>query len=280
MTLLQILLLAVVQGLAEMLPVSSSAHVILAQKLMGLNPGSPEMTFLLVMLHTGTMLGALLYFGKRWKNQNFHFYKMIVLATACTGFLGLALKVGIEKVLLEHILHHTKGEVENLFGNLFIIGGALLAAGILILWSSKHEARAKDATLTPRQSMWIGFVQGLCLPFRGFSRSGATISTGMSAGVSRALAEEFSFALAVALTPAAIALETRRLFKSMHEQAGTFDFAHAMTPGLIGMVFSFVGALIALKWLSSWLEKGRWHYFGFYCVAFACVVLAAAFSGV
>jgi undecaprenyl-diphosphatase len=102
----------------------------------------------------------------------------------------------------------------------------------------------------------------------------------MSAGVSRALAEEFSFALAVALTPAAIALETRRLFKSMHEQAGTFDFAHAMTPGLIGMVFSFVGALIALKWLSSWLEKGRWHYFGFYCVAFACVVLAAAFSGV
>jgi undecaprenyl-diphosphatase len=279
MTLIQILILAVVQGLAEMLPVSSSAHVILAQKLMGLNPGAPEMTFLLVMLHTGTMIGALLYFGSRWKNQNLHFYKMIVLATACTGFLGLGLKLGIEKVLLEGILHHTKGEVEHLFGNLFIVGTALLAAGVLILWSSKKEHHAKDSTLTPRQSVWIGIVQGLCLPFRGFSRSGATISAGMATGVSRTLAEEFSFALAVALTPAAIALETKRLLKTMHEQAGAFDIAHALTPGLIGMVFSFAGALIALKWLSSWLEKGRWHYFGIYCVTFACIVLAAAFSG-
>jgi len=280
MTLLQILLLALVQGLAEMLPVSSSAHVILAQKLMGLNPAAPEMTFLLVMLHTGTMLGALLYFGSRWKNQNFHFYKMIALATVCTGILGLALKVGIEKVLLEHILHHTKGEVENLFGNLYIVGGALLAAGVLILWSSKKESLAKDPTLSPRQSIWIGFVQGLCLPFRGFSRSGATISTGMVTGVSISLAEEFSFALAVALTPAAILLETRRLVKSMHEQAGSFDITHAFTPGLIGMVFSFIGALVALKWLSSWLEKGRWHYFGIYCVVFSCIVLAAAFAGI
>jgi undecaprenyl-diphosphatase len=279
MTLIQILILAVVQGLAEMLPVSSSAHVILAQKLMGLNPGAPEMTFLLVMLHTGTMIGALLYFGSRWKNQNLHFYKMIVLATACTGFLGLGLKLGIEKVLLEGILHHTKGEVEHLFGNLFIVGTALLAAGVLILWSSKKEHHAKDSTLTPRQSVWIGIVQGLCLPFRGFSRSGATISAGMATGVSRTLAEEFSFALAIALTPAAIALETKRLLKTMHEQAGAFDIAHALTPGLIGMVFSFAGALIALKWLSSWLEKGRWHYFGIYCVTFACIVLAAAFSG-
>jgi undecaprenyl-diphosphatase len=71
------------------------------------------------------------------------------------------------------------------------------------------------------------------------------------------------------------------LTKSIHEQAGsTFHMSQALTPGLIGMVFSFIGALAALRWLSSWLEKGRWHYFGYYCVVFACVVLAAAVTGV
>jgi undecaprenyl-diphosphatase len=280
MTLIQILLLSVVQGLAEMLPVSSSAHVILVQKLMGLDPTAPQMTFLLVMLHTGTMIAALCYFGSRWKKQSLHFYKMVILATACTGFLGLALKIGIEKVILEHFLHHSKGEVESLFGNLLLIGGALLAAGIVILWSSRHEARAKDFTLSSRQSVIVGLIQGLCLPFRGFSRSGATISVGMTSGVSRSLSEEFSFALAVALTPAAIVLETHRLVKNLRASATPFDFAHAMTPGLVGMVFSFVGALLALRWLSSWLEKGRWHYFGYYCVVFACIVFVVAAKGI
>ena len=71
MSLLQVIVLAIVQGLAELLPVSSSAHVVVAEKLMGLDPSSPQMTLLLVMLHTGTMFAVIAYFWKTWKSAYF-----------------------------------------------------------------------------------------------------------------------------------------------------------------------------------------------------------------
>ena len=115
MDFVQILFLAVILGLAELLPVSSSAHVILAQRLLGLDPGSPEMTFLLVMLHTGTMFAVLIYFWRRWQRLLFpgeasggsgamNFLGMIVVATARTGVLGVGLKLVIERVILERML--------------------------------------------------------------------------------------------------------------------------------------------------------------------------------
>src|SRR2546423_9391872 len=95
---LKVLILAVIQGAAELLPVSSSAHVILAQKLMGLDPSSRWMVFLLIMLHTGTMFAAIFYFWAGWKAILFppkgaprtgrRFVLMVVLATAVTGILG------------------------------------------------------------------------------------------------------------------------------------------------------------------------------------------------
>ena len=71
MSILKVILLAIVQGLAELLPVSSSAHVVVAEKLMGLDPSAPEMTLLLVMLHTGTMFAVIVYFWRQWKNTYF-----------------------------------------------------------------------------------------------------------------------------------------------------------------------------------------------------------------
>src|SRR6516225_6458687 len=101
MTFIQIIILALVQGAAELLPVSSSAHVIVAEKLMGLDPAAPDMTFFLVMLHTGTMFAVLAYFGARWmKVLSALFLQRIVVATACTGVVGLGLKKTIEKVML------------------------------------------------------------------------------------------------------------------------------------------------------------------------------------
>jgi undecaprenyl-diphosphatase len=115
-------------------------------------------------------------------------------------------------------------------------------------------------------------VQGLCLPFRGFSRSGATISSGLLLGIPRALCEDFSFALAVILTPPVIVLEGRRLVKAS-PLGGRPAWASLFTPGMIGMVFSFGAGLLALRWLSSWLEKGRWTWFGWYCLAASAGVL-------
>lgn len=275
---LQILLLAIIQGLAELLPVSSSAHVITAEKAMGLDPTTPEMTLLLVMLHTGTMLAVLAYFAKPWRERYFQdkargwaFLKWVVAGTLATGLLGLVLKEVIEKVVLRGVDH---AEVEMIFGRMTWIAAALAAAGLLILLASFLEKKnGTSHSLGFHEALWIGMIQGLCLPFRGFSRSGATISTALILGISRTMAEDFSFALGVLLTPPVLLREIHRLLKA-HAFEGLSGGAWAglFLPGLLGMVLSFAAGWVALLWLSSWLEKGRWAWFGVYCLGFALFV--------
>lgn len=276
---LQILILAVIQGACELLPVSSSAHVIVAEKLMGLNPSSPEMTMLLVMLHTGTMFAVIAYFWGKWQRDYISapgklqpFIIQVIIATLCTGAVGYGLKIIIEKVFMRGVEH---AEIEQLFSNLPLIAGALAAVGVLIIIAGMRENK------TPRQSeiqtpaaIAIGIVQGLCLPFRGFSRSGSTISTGLLLGLPRLKLEEFSFALAVVLTPPIIAQEAHRLLKA---KGNELSMVHLIAPSLLGMFLSFIAGLLALKWLSSWLEKGRWKFFGFYCLVASAGVLAVHF---
>src|SRR6266700_3138023 len=184
MSILKVIILALVQGLAELLPVSSSAHVVVAEKLMGLDASSPQMTLLLVMLHTGTMFAVIAYFWTQWKKTYF----------------------------------------------------------------SSGDAFKR---------------------FLGFSRSGATISSGMLTGASKERAERFSFALAVVLTPPAVGREVLRLVKASHEATAAgapIDLHGSMVTGLLGAFFAFLAGLVALKWLSSWLEEGRWYLFGIYCL--------------
>ena len=278
MNLLQILILASVQGVAELLPVSSSAHVIVAEKLMGLDPTAPEMTLLLVMLHTGTMFAVIVYFWQSWRTTYFSSRQafrdnvlQVVVATTLTGAVGLS--------LLQLIRHLVAGnapdfEIEHLFGNSRLMATALAAAGVLIIASSRLRAD-EDKDLSVRSAAWIGAVQGLCLPFRGFSRSGATISTGLMLGVARRRAEEFSFALAVVLTPAVVVREAHRLYKAQAAATATDAgrLLHVVGPSLLGMVLSFLAGLVALRWLSRWLEQGRWYFFGGYCLLASMVVL-------
>ena len=321
--LLQIIVLAIIQGLAELLPISSSAHVTVAAKLMGYDTSNAfAWTFLLVMLHTGTMAAVLIYFWSRWKSL-FHQIPAMLVATVCTGVFGLALMF-----VIKHFLNTDPNappqEVEHLFLNLPLMACSLAAVGVLIIVAgfrdeklphsvepaqpvrqkaimhgafvgagvqaeAKPSGRAGDVGMI--QAAIIGIVQGLALPFRGFSRSGSTISTGMLLGVARTRAEEFSFALAVILTPAIIGREALQLIKEHSKAAAdqatqtvaaatdvaSSNLGHLFLPGLFGMVFSFAAGLIALKWLSSWLEHGRWKFFGFYCLAAAAGVLAVHF---
>jgi len=295
-SLLKVLILAIVQGLAELLPVSSSAHVVVAEKLLGLDPSSPQMTLVLVMLHTGTMFAVIFYFWSQWKQAYFttahamnRFFVRAAWATVLTGVVGYPLIAIIERTAFKG---HSKGEIEMLFSRLDLIAPALLAAGVLILIAGLRERGAARSAATGRpgyersivlsgdnvtfgQAGWMGAIQGLCLPFRGFSRSGATISTGLLAGANRQRAERFSFALAVILTPLAIAREAERLLKAKHaaDLAGLpLDLHGSVVAAMLGMVLSFFAGLAALRWLSSWLEHGRWYLFGIYCLVASCVV--------
>ncbi len=275
MSFLQVAVLAIVQGLAELLPVSSSAHVVVAEKLMGLDPAAPAMTLLLVMLHTGTMFAVIVYFWRRWRATYFasmaQFKRtavQVIIATALTGIIGEALKWVIEKSAFPGV---PGAQIEDLFSHLEWIAPALALGGILILVAGLRERRSASGELTLRQAGIIGAVQGLCLPFRGFSRSGATISTGMLGGVAKAAAESFSFALAVVLTPAVDGREALRVLHAEH-QGGAAALASAAVPSLVGAVLAFVAGLVALRWLSGWLESGRWYLFGIYCLIAAAVV--------
>jgi undecaprenyl-diphosphatase len=164
--------------------------------------------------------------------------------------------------------------MEELFSNLPLIAGALAAVGVLIIYAGlREEKQPRHSEIQPQHSFWIGIIQGLCIPFRGFSRSGATISTGLILGLPKQKLEEFSFALAVVITPLAIGREALRLIKA-HALTGD-SLAHLFLPGIIGMVLSFIAGLFALVWLSKWLEAGRWKFFGFYCLVAAGGVLAA-----
>ena len=283
--LIYILVLGLVQGASELLPVSSSAHVIVVEKLLGLDPSSPEMSFVLVMLHTGTMFAVIVFFWNAWGRSYFFsaeaFWQMVrnvIVATALTAIVALALQFLIEKVVLKG----GKAEIETLFSNLFVIGIALAAVAILIFIAGVSDERRpredrEDVRLGPASV--IGMVQGFCIPFRGFSRSGATISTGLLAGIGRRRMEEFSFALAVVLTPPAILRELWRLKSAHPEVASPDSLVQLALPGLLGMVASFVAGLIALRFLSGVLESGRWKFFSFYCAAFAIVVFALHFMG-
>ncbi len=290
MTIIQVIILAVVQGLAELLPISSSAHVVVAEKLMGLDPSSPAMTLLLVMLHTGTMFAVILYFWKQWRETYFRsaeafkrYAMLLIVATAITGAIGVLLEKVIEKTAFRG---QPKAEIELLFSHLELIAPALGAAGILILLAGFYERRQAGINtnlrdvdkLGMKEAGLIGAVQGLCLPFRGFSRSGATISTGMLLGVPKLRAEAFSFALAVILTPPVVAREVLRLMKARHiESAGSLG--SAVFPSLLGALFAFFAGLLALRWLSAWLERGQWYLFGIYCLIAAIAVEALHRAG-
>ncbi len=298
MNLFQIIILAVVQGLAELLPVSSSAHVVVAEKLMHLDPSAPQMTLLLVMLHTGTMFAVIAYFWKTWVNTYFssadafkRFAIRVVWATLLTGVIGFGLQKVIEKTMFAG---QPKAEIEQLFGRLDLVAPALAAAGLLILIAGLIERRQiappvresitgnfGSGSVTMGQAGWMGFVQGLALPFRGFSRSGTTISTGMLTGATKERAERFSFALAVVLTPPVVTREGLRLMKDAHARAalGTpVDLKAGLMYSFLGAFFAFLAGLVALRWLSSWLESGKWYLFGIYCLLASAVVFYLHFG--
>jgi undecaprenyl-diphosphatase len=209
----------------------------------------------------------------------------VVVATAASAVLALALQFVLKRTLLRD---QPGADLEDLFSHTGLIATSLIVGGILITVAG-YKLRAGGAA-TPAgneaarpvslaSALWIGIAQGIALPFRGLSRSGATISVGMLAGVQRRVCEEFSFALAVVITPPLIARELQRFARAKAAAHGVVDIIALTKPGLIGMGMSFLAGLVALRWLSGWLENGRWHYFGFYCLAAGAAYYALAARG-
>lgn len=268
MNLFSAALLAVIQGLTEFLPVSSSGHLVLGEALLGAEAFKNSIAFELIV-HLGTFLAVLVVFWKdiinlaqiffprliqpgKWKveyneNPEFQLTVLMVVAMLPAGVIGLLLR--------EHI--------SSLFSQPFMVSIALLVTGSMLL--STRYFKKTDQPIQMKQAILIGFAQALAL-IPGISRSGSTISMALALGIKQEQAARFSFIMVLPLIVAATVLE----FIDLFEVGISLD--ESLILG-VGLLVSFVVGYMSLKWLLQLLRQGRFHYFAWYCFAVAIVGL-------
>ena len=243
MNLITSILLGILQGITEFLPVSSSGHLVIAQSLI---PGFIQEGVLFdVFLHAGTVLAVLYYFRKTLLKLTSKYLFLIVIATIPAGFIGVFLNSSIEK----------------LFNGGYLVGVALIFTGILNFFTDKAKKGSKEISV--KNSILIGMAQALAI-IPGISRSGSTIFTGTSLGIKRKEAAQFSFLLSV---PAIIGANVVQFFKYGSGATGNILFYSA------GFIAAFISGVIAIKFVLKFLLAGRFKLFGYYCLALGVVVI-------
>ena len=257
MPLTHILILAVVQGLAEFLPISSSGHLVVTEELLEQIDGKPiqDKVDVNIVLHAGTLMSILVYYWDRiWRLlfEDRRTILLLIIATLPAVVVGIPVKKWADAALLTNPL---------LTGVLLVVTGAMLFAV-----SRFPPQNGTYTSLSYRKSLWIGVSQALAI-LPGLSRSGATISAGLAGGLSRRDAATFAFLMAI---PAIAGAGVLQLGDLLVESGPTTSIGHL----LIGAVVAFLVGLISLKWLVGWLEKGRLEYFGYWCIPLGLVVIA------
>ncbi len=243
MSALEILVLAVVQGVTEFLPISSSGHLVLVAELFG-SPGPDSAVN--IVLHAGTLLSILVFFWRRiarLATEDRKVIKLLVVGTLPAAILGLLIRYRYPGVL----------ESPLLAGLMLVVTGLLLVAtrGVTDRTASYRELGAGG-------SFAVGLFQALAL-LPGISRSGATIFGGMLGGLSPRAAANFSFLLAIPAIGGATVLELAELLSRG-------DGSTAIGLLALGCGVAFVVGLGALAWLFKWIELGRLHYFAYWCL--------------
>jgi undecaprenyl-diphosphatase len=257
MTTAQSLILAVVEGLTEYLPVSSTGHIILSSWFLGINQESFVKDYT-VMVQFGAILAVVVLYWKRFI-MNFKLYPKVIVAVLPAVAIGLALKKHIEALL----------------GSVVVVGWSLLIGGILLVltdhWVRRQKVRVKSSEELPLLSaLKIGFFQCLAM-IPGTSRSAATIWGGLFEGMSLPLATEFSFFLAVPTLTGATLLE---LHKTWHTV--TADQINIL---LIGNLVSFLIGALTIRTFMQVVSRFGLRHFGYYRIVAGAVTLYLFYSG-
>jgi len=240
------ILLGLIQGLTEFLPVSSSGHLVLAQHLLGLKQ---EGVIFELMVHFGTLLSVLIYFRKRIAAMFAALFDRSM--TAERRMIGYIILGTIPAVFAGFFLEDF---FENAFGSPVETSVMLLVTGLLLL--STALVKKKEGKINIPRSIIIGIGQALAI-MPGISRSGSTISFGMFAGVKPVEAAEYSFLLSIPAIAGAIVLKSRELMGLQAALAGHY---------LVGTIFSFLSGLFAVYLLLDIIRRGKFEYFGIYCL--------------
>ncbi len=256
MSTLEALMLGLIQGITEWLPVSSSGHLALYQQFAGI-----DVPLLFdVLLHFASLLVILAVFRKRIAEilRSFHrkgdkengsrYLRNIAIGTLPIAVCGFIFR----------------GSIEAAFSNTFIIGFGLIATGVFLFLSRYGRQMCKK--VTGRSSLIIGAAQAIAL-IPGISRSGMTISAGILSGIEREKAAEFSFMLAIPAICGATLFEISRV---------EFTQESLIRPLAVGMIVSFVAGYLSLKLLLKVVKRGKFFWFSPYCIILGLLLL---FSG-
>ena len=266
------LLLGVIQGLTEFLPISSSGHLALTQRLLDLDPDSPAMLLFDVLAHLGTLVAVIIVFARpaqryvqrlvrelspSWPRRRYASRIILLAVTACvpTAGFGLALQDSIEAAFDKPLLIA-----------IFLIITGLMLAGMA--WFARGKRGWKN--LRWWQAFLIGIAQG-CAIFPGISRSGATICAAGYCGLRRRWAAEFSFLIAVPAIAGATFLKIRETFNLPGAQLNEITWG----PIITGSLVSLVVGIVALKLLLGIVRRAKLHYFAPYCWLLGALVLVA-----
>ena len=270
MPLLQVIVLALVQGLTEFLPISSTAHLYLTSWLFGWQVEGLDFD---IALHIGTLLAVLLYFARDWMQiiaqgfgirmrgddelkHNHMLLWLLVIGTIPVGLAGLAFNK----------------QAETTWRNPFVIGGMLIAVGILMYFAENAGRKQRDlSAIDLSDAATIGVAQALAV-VPGTSRSGITISAGLFRNMTRESAARFSFLLS---TPAIGAAAAKALY-DMHKK-GPGLHALLQTDFLVGVAVSALTGCLVISWFLHYLRRGGLRPFVYYRIVFGIIVLALAF---
>lgn len=277
MDFLQTIIIAIVEGLTEFLPVSSTGHMIIAQNILGV-PSTDFVKAFTVIIQFGAILSVVCLYWKRFFRLNHT--PAPEGSTALQKFLHKwdfywkLLVAFIPAMVLGGLLN---GFIENLLGNVVVVAVMLVLGGVFMLFCDKWFNHGSDTTpLTERRAFNIGLCQCLSM-IPGTSRSMATIVGGMANGLSRKRAAEFSFFLAVPTMLGATCLEVLKMilkgeFASMAGADNIFTL-------VLGSVIAFFVAILAMKWFVSFLTKYGFKAFGWYRIIVGSIILVMLLMG-
>jgi len=258
MTYFQAIVLAIIEGLTEFLPVSSTGHMIIGTALMGMEP-SPFVKLFTIVIQLGTILSVLvLYYRRFFKSLDFY-YKLMVAAIPAS-ILGLILNDFIDSLL----------ESPLMVGVMLVIGGVILL--FVDKWFNRPQVDNSD-DISYKQAFIIGWYQCLAL-IPGTSRSASTIVGGMTQSLTRKAAAEFSFFLAIPMMAGASVVKLYKFLKEGHVFTG-----EEINLLIVGNVIGFVVAIIAIKSFISVLTKYGFKAFGWYRIIVGLVIIGLLLSG-
>lgn len=280
MTILQAIILGIVQGLSEFLPISSSAHIVFTQNICAvlngstIDLGSAQQIFLSIMLHVGTLIAVLIYFKKEVWEITRDFFKAIWTRdfSSTNAKMGAFILVGTIFTVL--VAYPLKDISEKLMVYPQIVAFLLIMTGFVLFFSefkSKHQKEHTDK-LSFKHAILIGIAQGLAA-FPGFSRSGWTIATGLFTGLDRVTSTRFSFLLVIP-----IILGTSVFYPMLEinpQELATFNW----TAILIGTFVSAIVGYFCIKYFLKFVARFSMNFFAYYCIVVGLLVISF-FTGI